>query len=174
MLASMGQSCARECVWTACTIMGQCAGPGSGHISFTRIDVVFVPSSTKDILILKSLPIGLGGEGSLHEHSSVGMSEAQWKDYTYLSRELVVHPVLGMDTDHSLRWAADVAAEEKMVICAIIWISKRKYDPVLPLWQVIPGKVEDGLGLGSGLGQGKCHKAQPQINESKFRNKQKP
>lgn len=95
MLASMGQSCARECVWTACTIMGQCAGPDSGHISFTRIDVVFVPSSTKDILILKSLPIGLGGEGSLHEHSSVGMSEAQWKDYTYLSRELVVHPVHG-------------------------------------------------------------------------------
>lgn len=56
----------------------------------------------------------------MHEHPSVGMSEVQGKDYIYLPRELVVHPVLGMDTDHPLRWAAGVADEKKMVICAII------------------------------------------------------
>lgn len=82
--------------------MGECAGPGFGHIQFSSIDVVFVPSSTKDNLILKSLPVGLGGLGALHEHFSIGMGEVQGEDYIYLSRELVVHPVLGMDTDHPL------------------------------------------------------------------------
>lgn len=33
--------------------------------------------------MLKSLPTGLGGLGSLHEHSSIGMSEVQGKDYIY-------------------------------------------------------------------------------------------
>lgn len=102
------------------------------------------------------------------------MSEVQGKEHVYLSRESVVHPVLGRDTDHPLRWAVDVAAEEKMVICEIIWINKRKYDPATVAgytWGL--ARVADGLGLGRGLGQGRCHKAQPQINESKFRNKEK-
>lgn len=60
--------------------MGEHVGPGSGHIQFTRTDVVFVPSSTKDILILKSLPVGLGGLGALHEHSSIGMGEVQGEE----------------------------------------------------------------------------------------------
>lgn len=43
----------------------------------------------KDILILKSLPVRLEGLGSLQEHSSIGMSGEQGKEYMYLPRELV-------------------------------------------------------------------------------------
>ena len=72
---------------------------------------------TKDILILKSLPVRLEGLGSLQECSSIGVSGGQGKDHMYLPRELAVHPALGMDTDHPLRWVVDVVAE---VLCVLL------------------------------------------------------
>lgn len=70
----------------------------------------------------------------MQEHSSIGMSGGQGKDQMYLSRELVVHPALGMDTDHPLRCAVDVVAEVKTVF--LCTSESAKESMILAPWQV--------------------------------------
>lgn len=82
------------------------------------------------------------------------MTGGKGEDYRYLSRELAVHTALGMDTDHPLRWLADVVAEVKMVFWVCFWVNKCDLGTLARL-----GRVADDLELGSVPQQGRCHKA---------------